>query len=117
MTATTHENGAESTCPTCGSYPFTLVRAIKKEPKQRKPRTVTTPGETELPEVRKAIRIEMLAKISGCNRATATAVVATFPNLTFSKIMTSSVDELANIQMKSRTVGHERDTAIKNVVR
>jgi hypothetical protein len=122
MTTTTHVDGAEDAmCPTCGSSIFaSVLTGEEKEPappKQRKPRHVPAPGVTKIPEVRRAVRIECLAKIPGCNRPIAAAILAVFPTSTFSRITAASVDDLANIQIRHKTLGRERASAIKNVVR
>ena len=126
MAITDHDHTItnDGVCPMCGTSVLASMLAgatdTEKEqatPKQRKPRYIPAPDTTKLSEVRRAVRIELLAKIPGCNRAIATAILAVFPNSTFSRIVTAPDDELANIQVGRKTLGRERAAAVKRIVK
>ena len=75
------------------------------------------PGVTQVKEVRKAIRVEMLACIPGWNRARARAVIDAHPSGTLREIMGSSLGHLACIKIgQSSTLGTELAQALQLVI-
>ena len=75
------------------------------------------PGVTQVKEIRKAIRVEMLACIPGWNRARARAVIDAHPSGTLREIMGSPLGHLACIKIgQSSTLGTELAQALQLVI-
>lgn len=74
------------------------------------------PGVTHFKSVRRVVRVEMLAKIPGMNRAKALAVVEALPDATMSAIMDLTCGELAAVNVGNSCLGAELAQALKKVV-
>lgn len=128
-------------CPTCGCELLCLATSDKEDgedrelsptpPSKRKaeekaekdrkrpPRGLKRfkPGVTKVKEVRKAIRVEMLACIPGWNRLKARKVIDAHPTGTLGEIMQSSLGQLARIKVgQSATLGTSLAEALQFVV-
>ena len=136
--------GDDLVCPTCGSRiePLIVVGndgaddeqesladiATPPPPPPRQPpvakqarattrRPTPKPGLTRFKEVRRLVRVEMLARVPGMNRAKARAVVERLPTNTMSAIVALSSDELAATSLGGgRRLGQELAQAVKKVV-
>jgi len=100
----------------------TKSKAVEKPKTARKkpePRGLKRfkPGVTSVKEVRKAIRVEMLACIPGWNRTKARCVIDAHPTGTLGEIMGSTLGQLARVQIsQSTTLGTELAQALLFVV-
>ena len=90
---------------------------VAKQEKATARRPTPKPGLTHFKEVRRLVRVEMLARIPGMNRAKAGAVVARLPNRTMSAIVSLPTGELAAIPVgTSGSLGPDLAQALKKVV-
>ena len=91
---------------------------VAKQAKAAVRRPAPKPGLTHFKEVRRLVRVEMLARVPGMNRAKARAVVETLPNRTFSALMALSSGELAAIPVGTggARLGPDLAQALKKVV-
>ena len=91
--------------------------AAKQEARATPKRPVPKPGLTHFKEVRRLVRVEMLARIPGMNRAKARAVVERLPTNTMSSIMALSSGELAATPLGGGSrLGPELAQAVKKIV-
>ena len=91
--------------------------AAKHEARATPKRPVPKPGLTHFKEVRRLVRVEMLARIPGMNRAKARAVVERLPTNTMSSIMALSSGELAATPLGGGSrLGPELAQAVKKIV-
>ena len=75
------------------------------------------PSVTSIKEVRKAVRVEMLACIPGWNRSKARYVIDAHPTGTLGEIMDSTLGQLARVKIgQSTTLGTELAQALLFVV-
>ena len=91
---------------------------VAKQAKAAVRRPTPKPGLTHFKEVRRLVRVEMLARIPGFNRARARAVVERLPNQTMSAIIALPTIELAAIPVgtSGASLGPDLAQALKKVV-
>ena len=90
---------------------------VAKQAKATTRRPTPKPGLTHFKEVRRLVRVEMLARVPGMNRAKARAVVERLPTNTMSAIMALSIGELAATSLGGGSrLGAELAQAVKKVV-
>ena len=91
---------------------------VAKQAKATARRPTPKPGLTHFKEVRRLVRVEMLARIPGFNRARARAVVERLPNQTMSAIIALPTIELAAIPVGTggARLGTDIAQALKKVV-
>ena len=90
---------------------------VAKQAKATARRPTPKPGLTHFKEVRRLVRVEMLAQVPGMNRARARAVVERLPNRTMSAIIALPTGELAAIPVGSgKSLGPDLAQALKKVV-
>ena len=122
------EDGVDEAADVSESHPETSTPPPPPPPPPKHPpaakqakatdrRPTPKPGLTHFKEVRRLVRVEMLARVPGMNRAKARAVVERLPTNTMSAIMALTSGELASTSLGGGSrLGPELAQAIKRIV-